>query len=110
MIYIAVDHWHPITGRPMPNGIPAHLHDQIDDMDGYRLDFPRIIYYLRDCKIPSQIVLTKDAPPRAWYPMVSGWFDFNQDYISHISNDALTKIKSKEMLNLTRSIRLIKLI
>ena len=97
MIYIAVDHRHPTTGRPMPNGIPVHLHDQIDHMDGYRLDFPRIIYYLRDCKIPSQSVLTKDAPQGAWYPMVSGWFDFNQDYIAQISNDALTKIKSKEM-------------
>jgi hypothetical protein len=81
----------------MPNGIPVHLHDKIDDTDGYRLDFPRIIYYLRDCKIPNQVVLTKDAPCGAWYPMVSGWFDFNQDYIAQISNDALAKIKSKEM-------------
>jgi len=97
MIYIAVDHRHPITGRPMPNGIPVHLHDQIDDQDGYRLDFPRIIYYLRDCKISNQIVLTKDAPPGAWYPIVSGWFDFNQDYISQISTDAMAKIKSKKM-------------
>jgi hypothetical protein len=81
----------------MPNGIPVDLHDQIDDMDGYRLDFPRIIYYLQDCKIPYQVVLTKDAPSGAWYPMVSGWFDFDQDYIAQISNDALAKIKSKEM-------------
>ena len=98
MIYIAVDHIHPVTGRPMPNGIPVELHSQINDMDGYRLDFPRIIYYLRDCKISSQVVLTKDAPCGAWYPMVSGWFDFNQDYISQISHDALTKIKRKEMI------------
>jgi hypothetical protein len=82
----------------MPNGIPADLHDQIDDMDGYRLDFPRIIYYLKDCKIPNQVVLTRDAPAGAWYPIVLGWFDFNQDYIAQISNDALTKIKSKEMI------------
>jgi len=97
MIYIAVDHIHPVTHRPMPNGIPVELHGQIDHKDGHRLDFPRIIYYLRDCKIPSQVVLTKDAPQGAWYPIVSGWFDFNQDYIAQISNDALAKIKSKEM-------------
>jgi len=98
MIYIAVDHIHPITGRPMPNGIPVHLHDQLDFMDGCRLDFPRIIYYLKDCKIPNQVVLTKDAPRGAWYPVVLGWFDFDQDYIAQISNDSLTKIKSKEMI------------
>ena len=97
MIFIAVDHIHPVTGRPMPNGIPMHLHDQIDFMDGHRLDFPRIIYYLRDCKIPNQVVLTKDAPPGAWYPVVLGWFDFDQDYIALISHDALVKIKSKVM-------------
>ena len=98
MIYIAVDHIHPTTRRPMPNGIPTHLHDQLDFMDGARLDFPRIIYYLRDCRIPNQVVLTKDAPPGAWYPVVLGWFDFDQDYISQISIDAVTKIKSKEMM------------
>ena len=97
MIYIAVDHIHPITHRPMPNGIPIDLHDQLDFMDGHRLDFPRIIYYLRDCKIANQVVLTKDAPPGAWYPVVLGWFAFGQDYIAQISNAALTKIKSKEM-------------
>jgi hypothetical protein len=97
MIFISVDHIHPVTGRPMPNGLPVHLHDQLDFMDGYRLDFPRIIYYLYDCKIPSQVVLTKDAPPNSWYPMVLGWFDFDQDYIAQISNDALIKIKLKMM-------------
>lgn len=98
MIYIAVDHIHPVTGRPMPNGIPIELHDQIDFMDGHRLDFPRIIYYLYDCKIPSQIVLTTDAPPNSWYPIVLGWFDFTQDYISLISRAAFDRIKKKEML------------
>ena len=34
MIYIAIDHIHPVTGRPMPNGIPSELHDQIYNMDG----------------------------------------------------------------------------
>ena len=97
MIYIAIDHIHPVTGRPMPNGIPAEFHDQIDHTDGYRLDFPRIIYYLRDCKIPYQVVLTKDAPVGSLYPMVSGWFDFSQDYLAQISHDAMVKIKSKEM-------------
>jgi hypothetical protein len=97
MIFIAVDHIHPFTGRPMPNGMPVHLHDQLDFMDGHRLDFPRIIYYLRDCKIPSQIVLTKHAPINSWYPIVIGWFDHDQDYIAQISNDAIAKIKSKEM-------------
>jgi len=97
MIYIAVDHIHSQNARPMPNGIPVELHDQIDHMDGYRLDFPRIIYYLQDCKIPYQVVLTNDAPVGSWYPMVSGWFDFSQDYIAQISDAAMTKIKRKEM-------------
>jgi len=81
----------------MPNGIPVEQHDRIDHMDGYRLDFPRIIYYLIDCKIPNQVVLTKDAPPGSWYPMVSGWFDHDQDYFAQISPDAMAKIKSKKM-------------
>jgi len=97
MISISVDHIHPVTRRPMPNGVPVHLHDHLDSMDGHRLDFPRIIYYLRDCKIPSQIVLTKHAPINSWYPIVIGWFDHDQDYIAQISNEALIKIKSKEM-------------
>ena len=97
MIYIAVDHIHPLTGRPMPNGIPVELHDQIDDMDGYRLDFPRIIYYLQDCEIPVKVVQTSDAPVGAWYPMVSGWFDFDKDYLSLISYTAQAHMRKKEM-------------
>ena len=97
MIYIAVDHIHPVTHRPMPNGIPAELHDQLDFIDGHRLDFPRIIYYLRDCKIPCQVVKTVDAPCDSWYPIVLGWFDFFQDYISLISQPAVDRIKKKEM-------------
>lgn len=97
MISIAVDHIHPVTRRPMPNGIPVELHDQLDFMDGHRLDFPRIIYYLRDCKIPAQVVLTPNAPVDAWYPIVLGWFDFSQDYISVISTVALERIKKKQM-------------
>ena len=97
MIYIAVDHIHPVTHRPMPNGIPVELHDQLDFMDGHRLDFPRIIYYLHDCKIPAQVVKTADAPINAWYPIVLGWFDFSQDYINVISNDAMERIKKKQM-------------
>jgi len=98
MIFIAVDHIHPVTGRPMPNGISVALHDQLDFMDGKRLDFPRLIYYLRDCKIPVQVGRTTDVPVGAWYPMVLGWFDFDQDYIAQISNHALTKIKLKKMI------------
>ena len=97
MIYIAVDHVHPITNRPMPNGIPVESHDQLDFMDGHRLDFPRIIYYLYDCKIPSQVVLTKHAPTNSWYPMVLGWFDFSQDYIALISKAAFDRIQKKQM-------------
>jgi hypothetical protein len=81
----------------MPNGIPVEQHGQIDDHDGYRLDFPRIIYYLKDCKIPYQVVLTLDAPSGSWYPMVLGWFDHDQDYIAQIGTNAMAKIKSKKM-------------
>ena len=97
MIYIAVDHLHPDTRKPMPNGIPAHLHDQLDHLDGQRLDFPRIVHYFRDCEIPYKLVLTVDAPTGAWYPLVIGWFDFSQDYLSLISIPALVRIKKKEM-------------
>ena len=98
MIYIAIDHMHPLTGRPMPNGIPVHLHDQIDNLPTDRLDFPRIIYYLRDCKINYQIVPPAEAPSGSWYPMVLSWFDFSKDYMALISPEALSRVKSKEML------------
>jgi hypothetical protein len=97
MIHIAVDHINPNTQKPMPNGIPAHLHDQLDQFDGQRLDFPRIVHYFRDCKIPSRTVLTVDAPVGAWYPIVIGWFDFSQDYLSLISPVALSRLKKKEI-------------
>jgi len=81
----------------MPNGIPVELHDQLDFMDGHRLDFPRIIYYLYDCRIPSQVVSTADAPIGSWYPIVLGWFDFSQDYIAQISKLAFDRIQKKEI-------------
>ena len=98
MIFISVDHIHPVTGRPMPNGLPVHLHDQLDFMDGHRLDFPRIIYYLYDCKISSQVVLTKDAPPNSWYPMVLGWFDFDQDSQTYYANEFYGEMHPFDML------------
>ena len=97
MIYIAIDHIHPVTGRPMPNGIPVHQHDCIDQLGNDRLDFPRIIYYLRNCNIDCRIVHPADAPIGSWYPMVLSWFDFEKDYMSLISPAALTRIKTKEM-------------
>ena len=82
----------------MPNGIPVHLHDQFDVLPNDRLDFPRIIYYLRDCRIDYQIVLPDNAPIGAWYPLVLSWFDHSRDYISLISPAALARVKKKEML------------
>ena len=81
----------------MPNGIPLEQHHQIEQMDGYRLDYPRITYYLQQCGIPQQIVATSDAPVGAWYPVVFGWFDFSVDYISMISPAAYTRIQQKQM-------------
>ena len=78
MIYLAIDYRDPVTGRPMPNGIPLDQHHLIEYMDGHRLDYPRIAYYLHQCKIPMQIVSTADAPPGAWYPVVLGWFDLDR--------------------------------
>jgi len=97
MIYIAIDHIQPGSLKPMPNGIPAHLHDQLDYADGRRLDFPRIVHYFRDCEIPSKVVLTSHAPVGSWYPVVVGWFDFSQDYFSLISTLALSRVKKKEI-------------
>jgi len=81
----------------MPNGIPVHLHDQLDHQDGQRLDFPRIEHYFRDCEISCKLVLTVDAPTDAWYPIVIGWFDFAQDYLGLISTQALARLKKKEI-------------
>jgi hypothetical protein len=81
----------------MPNGIPVHLHNQLDHRDGRRLDFPRIIYYLQDCNIPALVTQTPNAPAGAWYPVVIGWFDFSQDYLSLISPLALARVKKKEI-------------
>ena len=98
MIYIAIDHRDPITGRPMPNGIPLEQHHLIEGMDGHRLDYPRILYYLHQCHIPRQIVETAHAPPGAWYPVVIGFFDFSIDYLSVISHAAYDRIQRKQML------------
>ena len=97
MIYLAIDHRDPATGRPMPNGIPLEQHHLIEQMDGYRLDYPRILYYLRQCQIPMQIVSTVDAPTGSWYPVVLGWFDFSADYFAMISTIAYTRIQQKQM-------------
>jgi hypothetical protein len=97
VIYLAIDHRDPVSGRPMPNGIPLEQHHLIEHMDGHRLDFPRIIYYLHQCRIPMQIVPTVDAPADAWYPVVLGWFDFSADYLSMISPTAYQRIQQKQM-------------
>ena len=97
MIYLAIDHRDPVSGRCMPNGIPQEQHHLIESMDGHRLDYPRITYYLHQCRIPQQIVATADAPAGAWYPVVLGWFDFSADYISMISSAAHTRIQQKLM-------------
>jgi hypothetical protein len=81
----------------MPNGIPVEQHHLIEQMDGHRLDYPRILYYLHQCRIPMQIVATSDAPAGAWYPVVLGWFDFSADYMSMISPDAYARVQQKQM-------------
>tara|TARA_R110000868_G_scaffold54702_3_gene170742 strand:- start:205 stop:1392 length:1188 start_codon:yes stop_codon:yes gene_type:complete len=97
VIYLAIDHRDPVSGRPMPNGIPLEQHHLIEQMDGHRLDYPRILYYLHQCRIPQQIVETEQAPPGAWYPVVIGFFDFSADYIAMISSAAHTRIQQKQM-------------
>ena len=97
MIYLAIDHRDPVLGRPMPNGIPLEQHHLIEQMDGHRLDYPRILYYLHQCRIPMQIVATADAPAGAWYPVVLGWFDFSADYFAMIGTVAYTRIQQKQM-------------
>lgn len=98
MIYLAIDHRDAVSGRPMPNGIPVEQHHLIESMDGHRLDYPRILYYLHQCHIPRQIVETEHAPPGAWYPIQIGFFDFEIDYLSLISHDAYDRIQRKLML------------
>jgi len=97
VIYLAIDHRDPATGRPMPNGIPLEQHHLIKQMDGHRLDYPRILYYLHQCRIPQRIVETEQAPPGAWYPVVIGFFNFSADYLAMISSAAYIRIKQKQM-------------
>ena len=97
MIHLAIDHRDPETGRPMPNGIPLEQHHLIEQMDGHRLDYPRIFYYLHQCRISQQIVETEHAPAGAWYPVVIGFFDFAIDYLAVISSAAYTRIQQKQM-------------
>jgi len=97
VIYLAIDHRDHISGRPMPNGIPLEQHHMIEHMDSYRLDYPRIIYYLHQCRIPMQIVSTVDAPLGSWYPVVLSWFDFSLDYFTMISAVAFERIQKKQM-------------
>ena len=98
MIYLAIDHRDPVSGRPMPNGIPLAQHHLIERMDGHRLDYPRIYYYLHQCGIPQQIVDTEHAPVGAWYPVVIGFFDFAIDYFALISRAAYDRVRQKQML------------
>ena len=88
MIYLAIDHVDPVSRRPMPNGIPLSQHALIEQMDGHRLDYPRLLYYTKQCRIPRQMYTPADAPNGAWYPMVLGWFDFEADYMNMISTAA----------------------
>lgn len=97
MIYLAIDNIDPVTRRPLPNGIPVEQLPYIEGMDGRRLDYPRILYYLKDCRIPRHVVNTVDAPTGSWYPMVLGWFDFTEDYLALISPTAYSRIKNKTM-------------
>jgi hypothetical protein len=97
MIYLAIDHRDPVSGKAMPNGIPLEQHRLIKQTDGRRLDYPRLIYYLYQCRIPQQIVNTTDAPAGAWYPVVLGWFDFSVDYLAMIGPVAHTRIQQKQM-------------
>ena len=82
----------------MPNGIPLEQHHLIERMDGYRLDYPRIHYYLQQCGIPQQIVKTEHAPDGAWYPVVIGFFDLAIDYFSLISRAAYDRLRRRQML------------
>jgi hypothetical protein len=97
VIYLAIDHRDPVSGKPMPNGIPLAQHHLIKSRDGRRLDYPRIVYYLYQCSIPQQIVETEHAPEGAWYPVVIGWFDFSVDYIATISPKAHTRIQQRQI-------------
>jgi len=97
VIHLAIDYIDPVSGRPMPNGILLENHHLIESMDCRRLDYPRIIYYLHQCRIPYKIIATADAPNDAWYPMVIGWFDFSADYLAMISPMALTRMQQKQM-------------
>jgi hypothetical protein len=95
MINIAIDHIDPVTKKLMPNGIPLVLHNQIESMDGKRLDYPRIVNYLKQCKIRHKVFLTDSAPTDSWYPVVLGFFNFNEDYFLKISHSAYQRLRSK---------------
>jgi hypothetical protein len=95
MINIAIDYFHPVSKKPMPNGIPLDLHDQIESMDGKRLDYPRLINYMKQCRIGHRVYSTESAPVGSWYLMVFGFFDFEEDYFLKISPTARQRLKNK---------------
>jgi len=95
MINIAIDHFAPVTNKPMPNGIPLWLHGNIESMDGKRLDYPRLINYLKQCNIEHDVYSTEQAPNGSWYLMVFGFFDFTEDYFLKISTAARKRLQRK---------------
>lgn len=81
----------------MPNGIPLSLHGEIETMDGKRLDYPRLINYMKQCRIGHRVYSTDQAPNGSWYLMVFGFFDFTEDYFLKISAKAHQRLRNKNM-------------
>ena len=97
MINLIVDYKDPLTGRLLPNGIPPDQHHLIEQMDGHRLDYPRLFYYLHQCKIPVTTYTGDQAPADSWYLMVLGFFDFEEDYFELIHPVSHKRLQSKEI-------------
>jgi len=87
MINIIVDKFEE-NGKPAANGISA---------DEYHLDYPRLYYYLHQCKIPVSIVHIDTAPLNSWYLMVLGFFDHECDYFNLIPAPVYKRLQCKEI-------------
>ena len=62
-----------------------------------RVDFPRIVDYLRDEKIPHTMFLTETAPVGSLYLVNVCWFDHDVDYFSLMPLKSLERLQRREI-------------
>ena len=57
----------------------------------------RLLMYLDSAGINYGTYTVADAPVGSWYPIALGWFDFDCDYISLMSEELKDRVRNKEI-------------